>query len=316
MAALLATPFNEELMATLFVENLTVVDFSYLHAKRGMVGESWIVDLELSGDLDAQGMVFDFGRIKKTVKHTVDERVDHRLLVPADNDQLDLHTRDDGHLALTWRYLAGEIRMVTPAGGVLELPGHEISKAGVTLYLMDLIRDAVPDNVSEIHVILREQDTGTAPFYHYSHGLKKHDGNCQRIAHGHRSGIEIFENGRRSRYWEKLWADRWEDIYIGTREDLEGTYYVEETPHHRFRYDAPQGHFELVIPEDHCYLVDCDSTVENLAEHIAGELAREAPGKRFRVRAFEGVGKGAIAEAGEDNPRLAKGGWLTGSSVF
>ena len=153
-------------------------------------------------------------------------------------------------------------------------------------------------------------------FYHYSHGLKKHDGNCQRIAHGHRSGIEIFENGRRSRYWEKLWADRWEDIYIGTRSDLEGTYYVEDVPHHRFRYDAEQGHFELVIPEDHCYLVDTDSTVENLAEHIAEELAREAPGKRFRVRAFEGVGKGAIAEAGEDNPGRAKAGWLQGSSVL
>ena len=38
-------------MATLFVDNLTVLDFSYLHAKRGMVGESWIVDLELSGEV-------------------------------------------------------------------------------------------------------------------------------------------------------------------------------------------------------------------------------------------------------------------------
>ena len=303
-------------MATLFVENLTVVDFSYLHAKRGMVGESWIVDLELSGELDAQGMVFDFGHIKKTVKRTVDERVDHRLLVPRDSEQLALHERDDGHLSLAWRYLAGEIRMVSPASAVLGLPGMEISKAGVTLYLMELIQETVPANVAEVRVILREEDTGTAPFYHYSHGLKKHDGNCQRIAHGHRSGIQIFENGRRSRYWEKLWADRWEDIYIGTEDDLEGTYYVDEVPHHRFRYDADQGHFELVIPEDHCYLVGHDSTVENLAGHIAGELAREAPGKRFRVRAFEGVGKGAIAEAGEDNPGRAKGGWLTGSSVL
>ena len=55
-------------MATLFVDNLTVLDFSYLHGKRGMVGESWIVDLELTGDLDEQGMVFDFGLIKKAVK--------------------------------------------------------------------------------------------------------------------------------------------------------------------------------------------------------------------------------------------------------
>ena len=54
-------------MATLFVENLTVADFSYLHSKRGMVGESWLVDLELSGELDDQGMVFDFGHIKNLV---------------------------------------------------------------------------------------------------------------------------------------------------------------------------------------------------------------------------------------------------------
>ena len=185
-----------------------------------------------------------------------------------------------------------------------------------TLFLMDLVQQVVPDNVAEVRIVLREEDTGTAPFYHYSHGLKKHDGNCQRIAHGHRSGIHIFENGRRSRYWEKLWADRWEDIYLGTEEDLEGTYYIEEIPHHRFRYDAPQGHFELVIPEDHCYLVDTDTTVEQLAGHIAEQLAAEAPGKHFRVRAFEGIGKGAIAEAGENMPGKTHSGWLSGAAVI
>lgn len=306
----LFTTNSQDDMATLFVENLTVADFSYLHPKRGMVGESWIVDLELSGDLDAQGMVFDFGHVKKSIKRTVDEEVDHRLLIPSDSPFLELNQRDDDHLSLEWRYPGGVIRLLAPHVSVVTLPGKEISKAGVTLYLLEMIQREVPENVTEVRVTLREENTGTAPCYHYSHGLKKHDGNCQRIAHGHRSAIQIFENGRRSRYWEKLWADRWEDIYIGSREDLEGTYYVDEVPHHRFCYDADQGHFELVIPEDHCYLVETDTTVEQLAEHIATELAREAPGKQFRVRAFEGVNKGAIAEAGENNPGRSNGGWL------
>jgi len=296
-------------MATLFVENLTVVDFSYLHAQRGMVGESWIVDLELSGDLDATGMVFDFGLIKKKVKHLVDDHADHCLLVPTDSTLLTLHPQDDGHVRLEWRYGGGEIHLQAPQQSIVPLPGAEISRAALTDHLLALIRAEVPDNVVEARLVLRDEDTGTAPFYHYSHGLRKHDGNCQRIAHGHRSSIEIFENGRRSRYWEKLWADRWEDIYIGSRADLEGTYYLEETPHYRFRYDAPQGHFELMIPEDHCYLVDTDTTVEYLAAHIAQQLAEEAPGKHFRVRAFEGVGKGAIAEAGEDAPGRVNGHW-------
>ena len=286
-------------MATLFVQDLTVLDFSYLHAKRGMVGESWTVDLELSGDLDEQSMVLDFGQIKKAVKQALDETADHKLLVPAEADGLSIEHPEEGRITVTWRYAAGEIQMRAPDSSVLTVPGVELSKGSLTLHLLEVVRRAVPDSVTEVLLTLREEETGTAPYYHYSHGLKKHDGNCQRIAHGHRSRIEIRENGRRSRYWEKLWADRWEDIYLGSEEDLEGTYFIDDTPHHRFRYEAPQGRFELLIPEDHCYLIDSDSTVECLAEHIAQELVREAPGKHFHVRAFEGVGKGAVAEAGQ-----------------
>ena len=284
-------------MATLFVNNLTVMDFSYLHAERGMVGESWAVDLALSGELDEQGMIFDFGRIKRRLKDLFDEEVDHRLLVPASNDQLHLHTADE-QLSLQWTFPLGEIRMKSPLSAVLALPGEEVNQAALVSYLREICRPLLPANVSEWEISLRHEDLGIAPFYHYSHGLKKHQGHCQRIAHGHRSRIEICENGTRSRYWEKIWSDRWEDIYIGTRDDLEGLYYLEEIPHYRFCYTGSEGRFELLIPEDHCYLIDTDSTVEHLAAHIARQLALESPGKEFQVRAFEGIDKGALAQAG------------------
>lgn len=284
-------------MATLFVNNLTVIDFSYLHAKRGLVGNSWIVDLELSGDLDPQGMVFDFGHVKKTIKEVIDNIADHKLIAPADSEYL-TSRQEKGQRQLTWHYPNGEIQLRGPQDSVLLLPGVEVSKGALTLFLSEQVQTVVPDNVREVTIRLRTEETGTAPYYHYSHGLKKHDGNCQRIAHGHRSRIEIFENGRRSRYWEKLWADRWEDIYLGTEEDLEGTYYIDEVPHHRFRYQSSHGQFELLLPEDHCYLLNTDTTVEHLAEHISQQLATEAPGKHFVIRAFEGVGKGAQSEAG------------------
>ena len=55
----------------LFVRDLTVIDFSYLHRQRGMLGESYIVDVELHGALDDTAMVFDFGKVKKVTDEFV-----------------------------------------------------------------------------------------------------------------------------------------------------------------------------------------------------------------------------------------------------
>ena len=67
------------------------------------------------------------------------------------------------------------------------------------------------------------------------------------------------------------------------------------TGHQYFSYHAPQGRFDIAVPENILEVVDCDSTVELLADYIARQLKKEAPEDNFKVVAYEGVAKGAIA---------------------
>jgi 6-pyruvoyl-tetrahydropterin synthase len=76
----------------LFVNDLTVMDFSYLCPVRGMVGESWIVDVVLDGGLNDESMVQDFGIVKKQLKKVIDDYVDHKLVVPADHTNTTIHS--------------------------------------------------------------------------------------------------------------------------------------------------------------------------------------------------------------------------------
>src|SRR5690625_7462263 len=74
--------FPNEARMLLFVDHLTNVDFSFLDERRGLLGETWLANVQLKGDLDDQGMVCDFGIVKKRLRQWLDEELDHRLLVP------------------------------------------------------------------------------------------------------------------------------------------------------------------------------------------------------------------------------------------
>ena len=260
------------------------------------MGESWRVNVELEGNLNSQGMVLDFSDIKKHVRQTIDREFDHKLLVPA-ADQNCRITEHAGEISVEFQLASGAwIRHSSPATAITRVDADQIDQESMASAIMQKLAPGLPDNIDHFQLRLLHESTSD-PSFHYSHGLKQHCGNCQRIAHGHRSRIEVYQDGERNREIETVWAELWRDVYIGTKADLVDEFTANREEYLCFAYRADHGEFKLELPKRLCYLIETDSTVENLAQHIADKLKRDHPDSSFQVRVFEGVDKGAIGSS-------------------
>lgn len=288
----------------LFVDDLTVIDFSYLCKERGIVGESWIVDVLLDGSLNEQSMVLDFAIVKKQIKAIIDDAVDHKLLLPTQEKALTVKnsTYHQNHQTLDFLSDRASYYLQSPKCAFALIDCLKITIASVTQYLSKIIMAELPSNVKGLTLTLRPENI-IGDYYHYTHGLKLHDGNCQRIAHGHRSKIQIFVDEKKDTQLEHNWCQRWQDIYIASEVDRVEKSKIELsekamsnlTPDHQyFSYIAPQGRFDIAVENKVLDVVDCDSTVELLADFVARQLKKERPTNSIRVIGYEGVAKGAI----------------------
>jgi hypothetical protein len=212
-------------------------------------------------------------------------------------------TQRDGHEFVNFESKQGAYYLQSPSCAFAKIDTKQIDIASVTAYLTTIILTHLPKNVQGLTLNLRPEVIDGA-YYHYTHGLKLHDGNCQRIAHGHRSKIHIYKNGKRSSALEEVWSLRWQDIYLASEADrialsdleLSEVARANLTPDHQlFSYYAPQGRFDIAVPSNILDVVDCDSTVELLADFVVRQLKKQSPNDEFKVVAFEGVAKGAIA---------------------
>ena len=310
-ASNIQTSMKQHSSMTLFVDQLTVMDFSYLHVNRGIVGDSWLVDVNLDGKLNEQGMIFDFGQVKKQLKAEIDNSLDHKLVIP--NGLPSLEVIEDGQsIEVSWLNNRGQpCRHRSPKSAIVILEADSIQPQVVKSFLEQKLKSLLPDNAENLDLSiypepgLEKNDLGKsaleknerAPaYYHYSHGLKKHLGDCQRIAHGHRSKIEIYENDIRAPHLEHDWSQQWQDIYIGSEDDLVDSAHSDiPSGMVRFEYEAEQGQFMIQLARESCYLIDTESTVEQISIHIAQALKKQFPHSTFTVKAYEGVKKGAIA---------------------
>jgi len=285
----------------LFVRDLTVIDASYLDATRGFVGESYQVDIVLQGTLNEQSMILDFSLVKKQIKAIIDAQVDHKLLVPHASEDCSVEF-DSQRTQVNFRLSDNSIiQLKCPNEAYCFLESETINIPLLETYLEQVILLQLPDNILDLEVKLRNEKIDT-PYYHYTHGLKKHKGNCQRIAHGHRSKIDIFIDDIYNKELVQDWANRWHDIYLVSRDDIidksDLSFIVVKNDVDKLctAYHAPQGYFELLMPAHRAAVLPIDTTVEELANYICGQIKARKGDKKVTVYAYEGIGKGAIAE--------------------
>ncbi|MCJ8313593.1 MAG: 6-carboxytetrahydropterin synthase [Saccharospirillaceae bacterium] len=282
-------------MSTLFVDQLTVIDFCYFDRHRGVIGESWIVDVKLYGELNDEGMVFDFGHVKKQIKQAIDSGIDHKLVVPTGAPGLSIIEKDETIFIEHHNNDQLTLKYQSPREAVYLIDAEDIQINTVERMLEEYLNTLMPSNVKRVEIKLRCEDIPT-DFYHYAHGLKKHLGDCQRIAHGHRSKIEVNINHKRHVVAEKLVSTWFHDIYIGTSEDIKNEFEQNGQAFYEFAYEAEQGYFSISLNKNRCHIMFTDSTVELIAQHLCDLLDEHYPNDDILVKAFEGVQKGAIAQ--------------------
>jgi len=202
--------------------------------------------------------------------------------------------QERGQTEVLWKYPNGKpFRCKSPSQAIVLVDDVEsITPDTLAQWCQERLRALFPQEVKGLSLKFIPEEVNGA-YYHYTHGLHQHDGNCQRIAHGHRSRIEIFINGQRDAALEAEWANRWQDIYIGTSAHRQES----DAEVSSYAYQAPQGDFFLSLPTEYCYDIKTETTVEQIARHLAARIKQVRPLDEVLVRAYEGIGKGAVSEA-------------------
>lgn len=272
----------------LFVKQLTHIDASLWCPTRGLVGCSWQVDAVLDGELGEDGMLFDFGEVKPWIKQTLDAGLDHTLLVPTQADGIAVSQCPEGVCVRTTAPYIMEVR--GPKEAFTLLPWDTVTADHVAEHLSQQLTEQRPDNVHSVTLTLSDEAIDGAA-YGYSHGLKRHAGNCQRIAHGHRSRLHIWQHDTRQPQLEEQWSAWLDNRYLLEQADIAEQDHATLT----CRYQAAQGYFSITLPIAQCEVLPTPTTVENIAVWLAQKVATQS-NQATRIHAFEGVNKGATAE--------------------
>lgn len=283
----------------LFVERLTNLDFTYFDWQRGLVGETLWLDVKLHGNLNQDQMIWDFAEVKHQLKEAVEACIDHKLVLPAKADYLKINSVASGNLDCELRDSRNRLyRYLAPAVAVCLCEAKEITLLNLQNHVLSalqhhpILAPLLAHLTCELTLYADPQPEFSS--FHYSHGLRQHQGACQRIVHGHRSLLKIFFDQQRVPSLERLWIHRWQDIYLGCQQDWQRSFSENGITYDEFAYHSPEGFYQVQLPAANVYRLPASSTIECIAEHLAIHIHNEFPNQNLQVQVYEGVHKGAL----------------------
>lgn len=293
---------SETRVTRLFIDRFTVLDVAVLDATHGFRGESYFVSAVLEGEVDAHGFIFDFGAAKRVLKELVDTRMDHRLLVPrglgalrTDGARTQLVLRDATPLALSYDAPNEAFVALELDDGAPPKLAQELERWAAPL---------LPANVRRLSLVLEpDPDAQQRATFRYTHGLKHHDGNCQRLLHGHHGSVEVRRDDTAEPALEFALVDAFRDAHFASHEDVDpetlrvlglGRRDLHATGATRLAYRSAQGDYAATLPRSRLIVLDGPPSIESIAR-LAHHLATRAspPGSDIEVRVWEGLHKGA-----------------------
>lgn len=301
----------KEQTSTIFVNNITQIDFAFIDENGKVIGNSVNLNGTLTGPLDEEEqVVIDFSACKKQIKALIDDDpkgIDHKLVILERSDnEFSVQTEDGEYVAtecITIKVNNNVTRINKKYGKTLKVQIeaylNDIVSAHLTeLHNMPIVFDCSIDNVLKL-------PTQVDYFveFNYAHGLKQSSSyGCQNIVHGHHSyiGIELetrynalvdfnllLENIKEY-YHNKLFINQ-NDIQNDNGNVVQSYESVN------------RGEFEIQFSEsfaiDNVVYFDTDTTVENIIHAVKrdfGEALKQHGVKRLYVS--EGLAKGAVEQ--------------------
>jgi 6-pyruvoyl-tetrahydropterin synthase len=298
---------SDDRKSTLFVRDVGKIDSALFDPGFGIIGQSWYVDVWLTGTLDENGFVFDFSPLKALIRQTLASTLDHALIIPVGSQTVQFSefgaderwtlkskSRSDARES-RWEYSS-------PKGSVFPVHTVALKTANIEQEFGRILRHRLPPSVQHLAVKLREESIApTEASYRYTHGITGHNGLCQRLFHGHRSRIEIYIGEERRPDLEHFVVREifGTNVHIATLDQIKSG---DGEIGQRGKTDAPitlaytgsLGSFEASIPASRVFFVEGETSVESLAREVARLIKREEkPNEKVRAVCYEGIDKGA-----------------------
>jgi 6-pyruvoyl-tetrahydropterin synthase len=297
--------------STLFVKDIGKIDCALFDPSLGIIGQSWHVDIWLTGTLDSNGFVFDFSPLKALIKQTLSATLDHSLIIPVQSQGVQYHESEFGEKWILKSKSRGESseskwEYSCPKGSVFPVHSVSLKTSVIEAEFSRILRHRLPPTVMGLAVKLREEAIlTTEASYRYTHGIQGHSGLCQRLFHGHRSRIQVYIGQERRPDLEHFIAREvfQSNIHIASINQIksgsgEVGFRSQSNSPITLSYSSSLGTFEGTLPANRVFFVGSETSVESIAKELANLIRKEEKTNEIvKVIAYEGIDKGAVGTA-------------------